>query len=66
MFIKILSVIRITIKCGYAYYFTGFIVQVADINPLGSINTAMKRIPPGWENAWTSSECIKLTDALHA
>ncbi|KAK2974136.1 hypothetical protein RJ640_025485 [Escallonia rubra] len=39
---------------------------VADINPLNSIKTAMKRIPPGWENAWISSECMKLTDALNA
>ncbi|KAM7472624.1 hypothetical protein LguiA_010807 [Lonicera macranthoides] len=39
---------------------------VADINPLGSIRTAMQRIPPGWENAWASSECIELTDALNA
>ncbi|CAK9171042.1 unnamed protein product [Ilex paraguariensis] len=39
---------------------------VVDINPLGSIKTAMKRIPPGWENAWISSECIKLNDAINA
>ncbi|XP_073139159.1 protein LONG AFTER FAR-RED 3 isoform X2 [Henckelia pumila] len=38
---------------------------VADINPLRSIQTAMKRIPPGWENAWISSECISLNDALN-
>ncbi|KAI3448791.1 hypothetical protein Pfo_005456 [Paulownia fortunei] len=38
---------------------------VADINPLGSIKTAMKRVPPGWENAWISSECISLNDALN-
>ncbi|KAF8398253.1 hypothetical protein HHK36_017180 [Tetracentron sinense] len=39
---------------------------VANINPLGGINTAMKRIPPGWENAWISSECVTLNDALNA
>ncbi|KAL6531353.1 Protein LONG AFTER FAR-RED 3 [Orobanche minor] len=38
---------------------------VADINPLGSIRTAMKRVPPGWENSWISSECINLNDALN-
>ncbi|KAK9283232.1 hypothetical protein L1049_011468 [Liquidambar formosana] len=39
---------------------------VAKINPLGSINTAMKRIPPGWKSAWIASECITLNDALNA
>ncbi|CAA2942827.1 amidohydrolase isoform X1 [Olea europaea subsp. europaea] len=39
---------------------------VVDINPLGSIRTAMKRVPPGWEKAWISSECISLNDALIA
>ncbi|RVW22243.1 putative amidohydrolase YtcJ [Vitis vinifera] len=39
---------------------------VADINPLGSIKAAMKRIPPGWESAWISSECLTLHDALNA
>ncbi|KAJ9565611.1 hypothetical protein OSB04_001577, partial [Centaurea solstitialis] len=39
---------------------------VADINPLGSIKTAVKRIPPGWDKAWNSAECMKLTDALIA
>ncbi|CAN0863322.1 Protein LONG AFTER FAR-RED 3 [Linum grandiflorum] len=39
---------------------------VADINPLGSIRTAMKRIPPGWETAWNPAECLSLTDALIA
>lgn len=42
------------------------IFQVVDINPLGSIKTAMKRIPPGWETAWIPSECISLSDALNA
>lgn len=41
-------------------------LQVVDINPLGSIRTAMKRVPPGWEKAWISSECISLNDALIA
>ncbi|KAA8519102.1 hypothetical protein F0562_013358 [Nyssa sinensis] len=39
---------------------------VADIDPLGSIKTAMKRIPRGWENAWISSERIRLNEALNA
>ncbi|XP_024962310.1 uncharacterized protein LOC112502592 [Cynara cardunculus var. scolymus] len=39
---------------------------VADINPLHSIKTAIKRIPPGWDKAWNSGECMKLTDALNA
>lgn len=39
---------------------------VAKINPLGAIKTAMKRIPPGWENAWIPSESILLNDALNA
>ncbi|KAL8555259.1 hypothetical protein ACS0TY_003170 [Phlomoides rotata] len=38
---------------------------VADINPLRSIKTAMRRVPPGWENAWIPSECISLSDALN-
>ncbi|KAL0456003.1 UNVERIFIED_CONTAM: protein LONG AFTER FAR-RED 3 [Sesamum latifolium] len=40
-------------------------VQVADINPLGSIKTAVKRVPPGWTNAWIPSERISLSDALN-
>jgi len=39
---------------------------VADINPLGSIKTAMERRPPGWESAWNPSECLSLNDALIA
>ncbi|XP_062175341.1 protein LONG AFTER FAR-RED 3 isoform X1 [Alnus glutinosa] len=39
---------------------------VADINPLGAIRTAMKRIPPGWNDAWIPSECLTLNDALKA
>ncbi|KAJ4970567.1 hypothetical protein NE237_003666 [Protea cynaroides] len=39
---------------------------VANINPLGAIRTAMKRIPPGWKDAWIPSECVTLTDALNA
>ncbi|XP_059304732.1 protein LONG AFTER FAR-RED 3 isoform X4 [Lycium ferocissimum] len=39
---------------------------VADINPLKSIRTSMKRIPPGWEKAWIPSECLCLKDALKA
>lgn len=40
--------------------------QVADINPLRAIRTAMFRIPPGGEDAWIPSECVTLTDALKA
>lgn len=43
-----------------------FLFQVADINPLRAIRTAMFRIPPGWEDAWIPSECVTLTDALKA
>ncbi|KAL3329941.1 hypothetical protein AABB24_034017 [Solanum stoloniferum] len=39
---------------------------VADINPLKSIRTSMKRIPPHWEKAWIPSECLCLEDALKA
>ncbi|KAL5994643.1 hypothetical protein ACLOJK_024696 [Asimina triloba] len=39
---------------------------VADINPLGAIRTAMKRVPPGWGSAWIPSECFALNDALNA
>lgn len=41
-----------------------FLFQVADINPLGSIKTAVKRVPPSWENAWISSERITVNEAL--
>ncbi|KAM3685846.1 hypothetical protein ACJW31_11G149700 [Castanea mollissima] len=39
---------------------------VVDINPLGGIKTAMKRLPPGWDDAWIPSECLTLNDALKA
>ncbi|KAG6781637.1 hypothetical protein POTOM_014548 [Populus tomentosa] len=39
---------------------------VANINPVGSIKTAIKRIPHGWKDAWMSSECLSLNDALIA
>ncbi|KAJ7005009.1 protein LONG AFTER FAR-RED 3 isoform X1 [Populus alba x Populus x berolinensis] len=39
---------------------------VANINPVGSIKTAIKRIPHGWKHAWMSSECLSLNDALIA
>ncbi|CAN8279522.1 unnamed protein product [Cochlearia groenlandica] len=39
---------------------------VSDINPLHSIKTAVKRIPPKWDHAWIPSECISFTDALTA
>ncbi|KAK6933978.1 Amidohydrolase 3 [Dillenia turbinata] len=37
---------------------------VVNINPLGGIKTAMKRIPPGWDHAWIPSERITLGAAL--
>jgi predicted amidohydrolase YtcJ len=43
-----------------------FSLQVADINPLHSIRTAVKRIPPKWDHAWIPSERISFTDALIA
>ncbi|KAI4384627.1 hypothetical protein MLD38_002750 [Melastoma candidum] len=39
---------------------------VADIDPLGSIRTAMKRIPRGSDHAWIPSERLSLTEALNA
>ncbi|KAL7593708.1 protein LONG AFTER FAR-RED 3 [Lactuca sativa] len=39
---------------------------VAEINPLNSIKTAVKRRPPGWDKPWNLGECMKLTDALNA
>ncbi|KAK6143296.1 hypothetical protein DH2020_023644 [Rehmannia glutinosa] len=54
-----------SLLAGNAQLALGSDWPVADINPLGSIKTAMKRVPPGWENAWISSECINLNDALN-
>ncbi|GLT75124.1 hypothetical protein SLA2020_468730 [Shorea laevis] len=39
---------------------------VVPINPLSAIRTAMKRIPPGWENPWIPSERLSVNDALIA
>ncbi|XP_004307112.1 PREDICTED: uncharacterized protein LOC101307247 [Fragaria vesca subsp. vesca] len=39
---------------------------VVDINPLGGIITAMKRIPPGWDIAWAPAESVSLNDSLKA
>ncbi|KAM5551681.1 protein LONG AFTER FAR-RED 3 [Rosa sericea] len=39
---------------------------VVDINPLGGIRTAMKRIPPAWDIAWVPSESVSLNDSLKA
>ncbi|XP_024023487.1 uncharacterized protein LOC21407815 [Morus notabilis] len=39
---------------------------VADVNPLGGIRTAMKRISPAWDNAWAPSESISVNEALKA
>ncbi|XP_059304717.1 protein LONG AFTER FAR-RED 3 isoform X2 [Lycium ferocissimum] len=54
------------VKFCYAMWFVAVLFQVADINPLKSIRTSMKRIPPGWEKAWIPSECLCLKDALKA
>ncbi|CAA7388485.1 unnamed protein product [Spirodela intermedia] len=37
-----------------------------DINPLGGITAATKRIPPGWKHAWIPSERVSLENALKA
>ncbi|XP_050882336.1 protein LONG AFTER FAR-RED 3 isoform X2 [Lathyrus oleraceus] len=37
---------------------------VADINPLSGINSAVKRKPPNWKDAWIPSECISLEEAI--
>ncbi|KAF3434288.1 hypothetical protein FNV43_RR25391 [Rhamnella rubrinervis] len=39
---------------------------VVNINPLGGIRTAMKRIPPNSKDAWVPSECLSVDDALKA
>ncbi|KAI5677020.1 hypothetical protein M9H77_07970 [Catharanthus roseus] len=39
---------------------------VADIYPLRSMRTAVKRTPPGWEMPWISSECVDLNNSLKA
>ncbi|XP_060179167.1 protein LONG AFTER FAR-RED 3 isoform X2 [Lycium barbarum] len=57
---------QILVKFRYAMWFVAVFFQVADINPLKSIRTSMKRIPPGWEKAWILSECLCLKDALKA
>lgn len=49
---------------GKKYYVS--IYQVADINPLSGIKTAMRRRPPTWKDAWIPSECISLDDAIKA
>ncbi|XP_038680150.1 protein LONG AFTER FAR-RED 3 isoform X2 [Tripterygium wilfordii] len=55
-----------SLLAGHAQLAFGSDWPVADINPLESIKTAMKRTPPGWENAWIPSECISLEEALIA
>lgn len=50
----------------FTYFLLASPIQVADINPLSSIKTAMERIPPGWENGWITSERISLREALTA
>ncbi|KAH6819713.1 Amidohydrolase family [Perilla frutescens var. frutescens] len=53
-----------SLLAGNAQLALGSDWPVADINPIRSIKSAMRRVPPGWENAWISSECINLHDAL--
>lgn len=36
------------------------------MNPLDAIRTAMKRVPRGWNDAWSPSERMSLADALTA
>ncbi|KAJ0100961.1 hypothetical protein Patl1_05358 [Pistacia atlantica] len=55
-----------SILAGDAQLALGSDWPVADINPLGAIKTAMKRIPPGWDDAWIPSERISLIDSLIA
>ena len=55
-----------TLRGDYILFLLILKFQVADIDPLNSIKTAVKRIPPGWDNAWNPAECMKLTDALNA
>lgn len=40
------------------------ILQVADLDPLSGIKTAMRRQPPTWDKPWIPSECISLDDAV--
>ncbi|KAL3632450.1 Protein LONG AFTER FAR-RED 3 [Castilleja foliolosa] len=54
-----------SLLAGNAQLALGSDWPVADIDPLGSIKSAMKRVPPGWEDAWIASECIDLNDALN-
>ncbi|KAK9128955.1 hypothetical protein Syun_017752 [Stephania yunnanensis] len=39
---------------------------VANIDPLGGIRAAVKRMPPAWQTSWIPSECVSLDDALKA
>ncbi|KAJ0046597.1 hypothetical protein Pint_05263 [Pistacia integerrima] len=55
-----------SLLAGNAQLALGSDWPVADINPLGAIKTAMKRIPPGWDDAWIPSERISLIDSLIA
>ncbi|KAL0375542.1 UNVERIFIED_CONTAM: protein LONG AFTER FAR-RED 3 [Sesamum calycinum] len=54
-----------SLLAGNAQLALGSDWPVADINPLGSIKTAVKRVPPGWTEAWIPSERISLSDALN-
>ncbi|XP_031257678.1 protein LONG AFTER FAR-RED 3 [Pistacia vera] len=55
-----------SLLAGNAQLALGSDWPVVDINPLGAIKTAMKRIPPGWDDAWIPSERISLIDSLIA
>ncbi|KAK4421879.1 protein LONG AFTER FAR-RED 3 [Sesamum alatum] len=54
-----------SLLAGNAQLALGSDWPVADMNPLRSIKTAVKRVPPGWKNAWIPSERISLSDALN-
>ncbi|XP_008446960.2 protein LONG AFTER FAR-RED 3 isoform X1 [Cucumis melo] len=53
----------LTCKASLAF---GSDCPVANINPLGGIRTAMRRIPPSWDHAWMPSECLALDEAIKA
>ncbi|XP_011091836.1 uncharacterized protein LOC105172175 [Sesamum indicum] len=54
-----------SLLAGNAQLALGSDWPVADMNPLGSIKTAVKRVPPGWTKAWGPSERLSLSDALN-
>ncbi|XP_042000285.1 protein LONG AFTER FAR-RED 3-like [Salvia splendens] len=54
-----------SLLAGNAQLALGSDWPVVEINPLRSIKSSMRRVPRGWGNAWISSECIDLNDALN-